>query len=98
MTLRHGKYRHCPLSDTLHVELTKSFLDFNLSITWCGNSEVSCGSCNTSESFRWLPTGEEGTASCLARWEGCFDDVSGCCEGLVCKEQSQNYSQCEPLE
>lgn len=51
-----------------------------------------CANCACQDDVIWLPGG--AITGCIARWEGCFNDVTGCCNGLTCVPVDQNYSQC----
>lgn len=63
--------------------------NFQECIGWCGTTQASCISCG--QDVFWI-NGRQ--AECLARWSDCTNDQSGCCDGLLCEEQSQYYAQC----
>merc|ERR1712119_44517 len=70
-------------------------LDFVSCIDWCGPTKDSCLNCNHHDGVGWLQNGPP-TNTCLSRWTGCGSNVDGCCDGLVCKEDANNYLMCLP--
>merc|ERR1711988_1549730 len=44
----------------------------------------------------WLWKGAPKDDTCLARWTGCGQSPNACCDGLVCKEDPNNYLMCLP--
>jgi len=67
-------------------------LDYKNCIDWCGSTKDSCLNCNHHDGVGWLQNGPP-TNTCLSRWTGCG---SKCCDGLVCKEDANNYLMCLP--
>jgi len=65
-------------------------------VWWCGSSESSCEDCWGS-SYLWLEDGAL-SGSCDARWSDCTNDKDACCDGLQCKDWSEDWSQCLPGE
>eukprot|EP00542_Grammatophora_oceanica_P013223 CAMPEP_0194037670 /NCGR_PEP_ID=MMETSP0009_2-20130614/10002_1 /TAXON_ID=210454 /ORGANISM="Grammatophora oceanica, Strain CCMP 410" /LENGTH=773 /DNA_ID=CAMNT_0038679923 /DNA_START=12 /DNA_END=2334 /DNA_ORIENTATION=- len=54
---------------------------FNACITWCGTTEQECLNCNQ----YWLPNGVTDP-NCRPQFQGCADDNTACCDGLVCTD------------
>ena len=70
-------------------------LNYKDCITWCGTTEDSCLSCSNND-VGWIPNGAP-SGSCAARWSGCDQDNSGCCDGLTCQwRDGYNYFACLP--
>ena len=69
--------------------------DFKHCITWCGDSSETCGSCNLSESFGWIPL-TRSQDSCKARWNGCTPGQGECCPGLSCQGPAGGWTSCVP--
>merc|ERR1712241_899372 len=70
-------------------------LDFKNCINWCGPTYKSCASCNHHDGLGWLKNGEPKD-KCLSRWSGCGHNKNGCCDGLVCKKDPNNWLACLP--
>lgn len=66
-------------------------------VWWCGSTKSSCENCG-GDAFTFLENGAITDDTCLKRWSGCKNDPNSCCDGLVCTELSQYYSQCLPGE
>jgi len=61
---------------------------------WCGDTEEECNNCEN-DTVRFLDNGQL-FAGCLARWKTCTDNKNDCCDGLLCKDINNFYSQCLP--
>jgi len=70
-------------------------LDFMSCIDWCGPTEDSCLNCNHHDGVGWMKNGPPKD-QCLSRWTGCGNDRNGCCYGLVCQPDANNYLMCLP--
>lgn len=66
--------------------------NFKTCINWCGTTKAECLKC--SSDVTWLSSGSLQNSKCVARWGTCNQAGQKCCPGLVCKRQSQWYSQC----
>ena len=69
--------------------------DFKHCITWCGESSETCGKCNLSESFGWIPL-TRSQETCVARWAGCAPGQGECCPGLSCQGPAGGWTSCVP--
>jgi hypothetical protein len=66
--------------------------DFKTCVTWCTESMDACDNC-PNVLMTWLPDGPI-SSTCLARWETCTANQSGCCNGMLCRGD-QYYMQCQ---
>ena len=72
-------------------------LDFKTCADWCsGTTKDSCRSCEGNNTHLvFLDQGAlDVTNTCVARWNECTNTNNACCNGLVCYQRSQWYSQC----
>merc|ERR1719335_1596715 len=86
-------------SPTTKEELTGDgccSLDFKTCINWCGPTKDSCLNCNHHDGVFWLPNGKP-KEKCRKRWKGCKYDMNGCCDGLTCQENENNFLMCLPF-
>ena len=68
--------------------------DYKTCATWCQNRDECDGGAPWCANMKWLENGAlPANASCEGRWGTCSNGNS-CCDGLVCKEINQWYSQC----
>lgn len=72
-------------------------LDFETCIDWCGPTKDSCLNCNHHDGVHWLENGPP-KEQCLRRWTGCENDFNGCCDGMTCREDDNNFLMCLPLQ
>jgi len=67
--------------------------DYRTCATWC-QSRGDCLEAPYCTNMQWLENGAlPANAICEGRWGSCSNENS-CCEGLVCKQITQYYSQC----
>mmetsp|Transcript_1353 Transcript_1353/g.1539 ORF Transcript_1353/g.1539 Transcript_1353/m.1539 type:complete len:205 (-) Transcript_1353:215-829(-) len=72
-------------------------LNYKDCISWCGNTENSCASCNHHDGLGWLVNGPPKD-QCVSRWTGCENKENACCDGLTCKaDTNNNYLMCLPI-
>mmetsp|Transcript_10244 Transcript_10244/g.11718 ORF Transcript_10244/g.11718 Transcript_10244/m.11718 type:complete len:186 (-) Transcript_10244:192-749(-) len=71
-------------------------LNYKDCISWCGNTENSCASCNHHDGLGWLVNGPPKD-QCVSRWTGCENKKNACCDGLTCKAATNNYLMCLPI-
>jgi len=68
--------------------------DYKTCATWCQNRDECEGGAPWCANMKWLENGSlPANAACEGRWGTCSNGNS-CCDGLVCKEINQYYSQC----
>lgn len=68
--------------------------DFKTCVSWCGTTKAECDACSPdAPPVIWLENGALTSDSCIARWDVCTNDNSGCCDGLSCISQG-TWSQC----
>jgi hypothetical protein len=67
-------------------------LNYKDCVTWCPIDEAGCNSCNSGQMY-WLANGSRSGNTCLARWDACTTNPTGCCGGLVCRG-NKYYRQC----
>ena len=68
--------------------------DFKTCATWGNESRQTCEALGT---MLWLENGPLIGSACLGKDTECTNNISGCCDGLVC-QGTDSYSQCVMYE